>query len=256
MFEEKTAKLTGVETVTNVYSKLRKRNEDLFVVEAPGTNGIREPDVLSNYDTDSQYYKNILGFESIKAMADSFVAEYKAMSDSIKKYHGFYIGRYELTGTVEKPTEKAGVVLTEEDAGNWYYLYKACHNVIKNNSSVKSMMIWGCQYDETMNWLKNTIFKGQEDKVDVDSSSWGHYSSSSKINTGSNINYKVNEIFDLAGNHWEWTQEAWSTNTRIIRGGYFGDTGTTYPASDRGSGYPNDGTDSSDGGTRATLYIL
>ena len=171
MFEEKTAILTGVETVTNVYSKLRKRNEDLFVVEAPGTSGIREPDVLSIYDTDSQYYKNILGFESTKAMADSFVAEYKAMSDSIKKYNGFYIGRYELTGTVEKPTEKAGVVLTEEDAGNWYYLYKACHNVIKNNSSVKSMMIWGCQYDETMNWLKNTIFKGQEDKVDVDSSS-------------------------------------------------------------------------------------
>ena len=96
--------------------------------------------------------------------------------------------------------------MSEEDAGNWYYLYKACHNVIKNNSSVKSMMIWGCQYDETMNWLKNTIFKGQEDKVDVDSSSWGHYSSSLKINTGSNINYKVNEIFDLAGNHWEWTQ--------------------------------------------------
>ena len=89
MFEEKTATLTGVETVTNVYSKLRKRNEDLFVVEAPGTSGIREPDVLSIYDTDSQYYKNILGFESTKAMADSFVAEYKAMSDSIKKIPWF-----------------------------------------------------------------------------------------------------------------------------------------------------------------------
>ena len=51
-------------------------------------------------------------------------------------------------------------------------------------------------------------------------------------------------------------KEAWSTNTRILRGGYFGKTGATYPASDRGSGNPNDGTDSSEGGTRATLYIL
>ncbi len=89
---------------------------------------MREPDVLSSCDTDAQYYRQILGFNSTKEMADSMVAEYKAMSESVKKYHGFYIGRYELTGTIDNPTEKAGEVLTEE---NWYVLYKACQNVNK-----------------------------------------------------------------------------------------------------------------------------
>ena len=47
----------------------------------------------------------------------------------------------------------AGKVLTAEN-GNWYTLYKACQNVIKNNSDVKSTMIYGCQWDEIMIWLK------------------------------------------------------------------------------------------------------
>ena len=113
MFEEKTATLTGVETTTNIYSKLRVRSADLsdYTAGAPGTSGIREPDVLNNA-TYEEYYKDILGFDSTKEMADSMVVEYKAMSDSVKKYHGFYIGRYELTGTVDSPTVKAGKVLT------------------------------------------------------------------------------------------------------------------------------------------------
>ena len=50
------------------------------------------------------------------------------MSDSVKKYHGFYIGRYELTGTLDNPTVREGKVLTDlqDEAGNWYGLYKAC----------------------------------------------------------------------------------------------------------------------------------
>ena len=249
MFEEKTATLTGVETVTNVYSKLRKRNEDLFVVEAPGTSGIREPDVLSSYDTDSAYYDEILGFGSTKAMADSMVAEYKAMSVSVKKYHGFWIGRYELTGTVDTPTVKAGDVLTasSSEAGNWYGLYKACQNVIKNNTDVKSTMIYGCQWDETMSWLNKCGYN-----TDTDSSSWGNYSGS-PINTGSVSTYKANEIFDLAGNYYDWTQEAYSTSNRVVRGGSCYNSGSSRPAADRivNNANFNYGYYSA----RATLYI-
>ena len=248
MFEEipegeEPAKLTGVETTTNIYSKLRVRSGDSYSAGAPGTSGIREPDVLINYDTDP----HILGFGSTKAMADSFVAEYKAMSVSVKKYHGFWIGRYELTGTTENPTVKAGDVLTAAEAGNWYGLYKACQNIIKNNTDVKSTMIYGWQWDETMSWLSKCGYN-----TDTDSSSWGNYSGS-PINTGSVSTYKANEVYDLAGNYRDWTQEAVSTGGRVSRGGYCG-TGSDAPAVDRYDGYPvisNAGRSA-----RVTLYIL
>ena len=254
MFEEipegeEPATLTGVETTTNIYSKLRQRNGDSYTSGAPGTTGIREPDVLTSYDTNPQYYQNILGFESTKSMADSMVAEYKAMSVSVKKYHGFWIGRYELTGTVDTPTVKAGDVLTasSSEAGNWYGLYKACQNVIKNNTDVKSTMIYGCQWDETMSWLNKCGYN-----TDTDSSSWGNYSGS-PINTGSVSTYKANEIFDLAGNYYDWTQEASSTGSRVNRGGYSSHSGSGNPAADRGTNIA-----SYSGGShsaRPTLYI-
>ena len=216
--------LNGVTTTTNIYSKLTIRDGDSYTSGAPGTTNVREPDVLSNYDTSSSYY-GILNFGSTKEMADSFVAEYKAMADSIKKYNGFYIGRYELTGSVDSPTEKAGTSLTEQ---NWYNLYKACQNVVQGKKNVKSTMIYGVQWDATMEWLKKTIFKDDPSKVDEDSSSWGNYSDStgnakidgksgSKQDTGFSEYWKANNIYDLAGNCREWTQEAYSTGSRVLR---------------------------------------
>ena len=207
------------EVTTNVYSNLTIRSGDSYTSVKPGdTSSVREPDVLNDYDTDAQYHYDILGFDSTKAMAESFVAEYKAMSDSIKKYKGFYIGRYELTGSVDEPTEKAGKVLTaaSSEAGNWYNLYKACQNVVTGKENVKSTMIYGVQWDAVCDWLEQSGFN-----TDTDSSSWGNYNSGSKIDTGSNSTYEANGIFDLAGNCREWTQEANSTGYRIVRGGYY-----------------------------------
>ena len=243
MFVEETVKLNGVETTTTIYSKLRIRDGDSYTAGKPGETGkVREPDVLSSYDTDEEYLK-ILGFDTTQEMADSMVVEYKAMSDSVKKYHGFYIGRYELTGTVDSPTEKAGTVLTNK---NWYNLYKACKNVIKDNSDVKSTMIYGCQWDETCSWL-------EENGYDINNSSdWGNYTGDKK-ETGSNSKYKANEIYDMAGNCYDWTQEASSSSYRINRGGYYYFSGSSYPASVRDSYRPY-GSDSYIT-SRATLYI-
>ena len=251
MFTDGTETLTGVTTTTDVYSKLRVRSGDMAEEGKPGdTNKSREPDVLSSYDTDSAYYQDILGFKSTKAMADSFVDEYKKMSESVNKYSGFYIGRYELTGTVNNPTVKSGDVLTasSDEAGNWYGLYKACKNVINNNSDVKSTMIYGCQWDETMSWLKKNGYN-----TDRDSNSWGNYSGS-PVETG-NDSYKANEIYDLAGNYLEWTQEAYSTEYRTVRGN--GDdyaTGGRLPASGRSTDYSPE-TNYNLLSSRVTLYI-
>ena len=247
MFTEATATLTGVSTTTTIYSKLRVREgeKSSYTAGKPGETGskvVREPDVLSSFDTDEEYLK-ILGFDTTKEIADSTVKEYKSMSDSVKKYHGFYIGRYELTGTVEKPTEKAGKVLTEQ---NWYNLYKACRNVIQNNSDVKSTMIYGCQWDGTCSWL-------EKNEYDInDSSDWGNYTGSKK-ETGSDPTYKANEIYDMSGNLYEWTQEAQSSSIRILRGGSYDFSGSSDPASVRSYSTPNEtyGPITS----RATLYI-
>ena len=238
------------EVTTNVYSNLTIRNEDQnsYTAGIPGVEETeegnyvtREPDVLSSYDIDAQYHDDILGFDSTKAMAESFVSEYKAMSDSIKKYKGFYIGRYELTAN----GEKTGASLTDQ---NWYNLYKACQNVVTGKENVKSTMIYGVQWDAVCDWLEQSGFN-----TDTDSSSWGNYNSGSKIDTGSNSTYEANGIFDLAGNCWEWTQEAYSTRSRIHRGGACNLSGSSYPASDRGSGGPTDS--SSIISSRATLYM-
>ena len=230
------------EVTTNVYSNLTIRSGDSYTSVKPGdTSSVREPDVLNDYDTDAQYHYDILGFDSTKAMAESFVAEYKAMSDSIKKYKGFYIGRYELTAN----GEKTGASLTDQ---NWYNLYKACQNVVTGKENVKSTMIYGVQWDAVCDWLEQSGFN-----TDTDSSSWGNYNSGSKIDTGSNSTYEANGIFDLAGNCREWTQEASSTSGRIGRGGSYYGSGSVIPASDRGSIVPyGSGSDLS---SRATLYM-
>ena len=243
------------EVTTNVYSNLTIRSKDpiSYTEGTPGVEEteeekpvIREPDVLSSYDTDEQYNKTILNFGSTKAMAESFVSEYKAMSDSIKKYKGFYIGRYELTAN----GEKTGASLTDQ---NWYNLYKACQNVVTGKENVKSTMIYGVQWDATMDWLKATKFQTDTSKVDEDSSSWGNYSSGSKIDTGSNTTYEANGIFDLAGNCFEWTQEAYSTSSRIGRGGSYNISGSGFPASDRYDNVPYGSRSSCS--SRATLYM-
>lgn len=100
MFIEETVNLKGVTTKIDLYTAARIRPGEEFKQGKPSNEtlfAVREPDVLSQLDTNSQYYNKILNFDSVQEMADSFAQEYKSMSDSIKKYHGFYIGRYELT---------------------------------------------------------------------------------------------------------------------------------------------------------------
>ena len=121
-------------------------------------------------------------------------------------------------------------------------------------------MIYGNQWDEVMDWLVDTGMSS--DLVNVDSSSWGNYNNSSgaattdsgeKQPSGTNEAWQANNIYDLAGNCWEWTQEALGTDGRVFRGGGYNRSGSGNPASDRGYNFPNSGysIDSS----RAALYV-
>ena len=243
MFEtvEEPVTLSDGVTKTNKYSKLRVREGDNYTASIPGDDSggsIREPDVLISCDDNSSYIEE-LGYGDITEMSEDLVREYNEMAKSIETYHGFYIGRYELSGTKENPAVKAGPVLnaSSSSVNMWYGLKKACQEVIKNNTDVKSTMIYGCQWDETMSWLKRTKFVGEEEKVDEDSSSWGNYSGREE-KTGSDPTYEANKIYDLAGNYRDWTQEAHGTGGRIVRGGDYSVSGSYYPGSYRYNNSP------------------
>ena len=234
----------------------------------PGTSSWREPDLVvgddgASCDAKEAYYKTILGFESKEKMAEAFVADYNEMIASISKYGGFYIGRYELSSAgVQK--DKATLTKT-----NWYNLYKKCKELNASNK-VETRMIWGCQWDVTMNWLISSGAK-TSDEVNKDSSSWGNYYNTSvkaddgatelkasgtraKLNTGKTTFTMANNIYDLAGNCYEWTQEANDTGSRAKGGGNCLYKGSSYPASVRSNSFPDNAT-SNTYGSRPTLII-
>ena len=174
-------------------------------------------------------------------------SDYEEMIASLEKYKGFYIGRYELTAN----GEKTGATQTN---GNWYTLYANCKKWAKEGSKVKTRMIWGLQWDATCNWLASSGFSIK------DSSTWGNYDNNTatghgtKQNTGFSESWKANNIYDFAGNCWEWTQEAYRTYSRALSGGNYDNSGSYRPAPDRYYGGPA-GT-GSHGGSRPTLYLI
>ena len=216
----------------------------------PGSTSHREPDLVLGSDGTSYDYANYAkaGFSSLANMAETMVSDYEEMIASLEKYKGFYIGRYELTAN----GEKTGATQTDV---NWYTLYKNC-KTLASGTKVKTGMIWGLQWDATCNWLSNS----NPAYSITDSSTWGNYSNNtadghgSKQNTGFSENWKANNIYDFAGNCWEFTQEALNTGLRACRGGSYSYDGSHSPASLRFNDNPA-GT-YSNGGSRPTLYLI
>ena len=190
----------------------------------------REPDVLSTYDTEANYRK-AAGFveadgttaSSLETMATKLKDDYKEMIESVKTNGGFYVGRYELgKDSSNNPQVKPGTVMND---ANWYSLYKACKSFL--NGNVESRMVWGCQWDQICRFIKGN---GANSIID-DSRAYGNYDNSSgdaatnsgrnKFNntTGQlNDNWKIKNLYDIAGNCWEWTQEVCFNDVRAFRG--------------------------------------
>ena len=200
----------------------------------------REPDVVSD---DSSNSVNLAQLET----------EFNNMIASVEKYGGFYIGRYE-TGSLSQ--EEAVVLKNNSDIANqtWYTMYNKSKGVAAN-SNVTTTMIWGCQWDAVMRWMYNS---GDAEKktYTYDSTGKGNYNGTNgneAIPTGTNDAYSVNNIYDMAGNVFDWTIEARNTNFRVVRGGGCNNGARLSPASSRS----NDSPTSSDGvnGSRLALYM-
>ena len=245
---------TGVNGIDAVITKY-KSNGGIISGKTrgnPGTTDYREPDVLNNdsYDKNATNLSNAGLGANIGEAATKLRDDYKAMIDSVKKNGGFYVGRYELSSA---GTKKNQASLTNT---NWYNLYKACKDI--DSTGVVTTMIFGCQWDQICKFIETAKDKNGQTISLSDSTSYGNYWNSensphNKINTGSNDNCKTNNIYDLAGNCWEWTQEAYDTGGRASRGGYCDGDGDNTPVTYRDGNVPTDTYDVIS--SRPTLYI-
>ena len=165
-----------VGVATKMYTKTTTigRTGDTTTISrsTPNTTDYREPDLVvgsdsASYDKKESYYKTILGFDTPKAMAEAFTTDYANMINSIKKYGGFYIGRYELSN---EGVQKGKATLTNT---NWYNLYKKC-TTLNASDKVESKMIWGIQWDLACDFISK---KGEQKSI-TNSNTWGNYKDS------------------------------------------------------------------------------
>ena len=201
-------------------------DENLTTQVYTQNSGLREPDLVTDYDNNSQTYLQAIGLtqEQFKNQMES---DFEEMALSVAKNGGFYIGRYETSmndateslvsqsGASQIVASKGGVmpVSASYNSQRWYGLYDKERSYAEDvgiSSSVKSSMIWGSQYDEMLNWA---LQGNDASKVKASSTRHG------PDPTGSQETDVINNIYDLGNNLREWTLEAYDASSRVVRGG-------------------------------------
>ena len=191
------------------------------------SDGYREPAYLNNSSYDNKIdnlniINGILGTSltvgtDLKALMQD---EYNDIYNSVKQYHGFYIGRYE-TGDLSK--DKVVSKKGNEDIANqnWYTMYakEKKYATQLTGTKIKSNMIYGSQWDATMRWFaKSKDNNVSTYPVNAQNGVNANFSGNRK-STGSVGS--VNNIYDMAGNVYDWTAESYTNVRRVVRGYYY-----------------------------------
>ena len=192
------------------------------------------------------------GSEENKYWEETTSSEYTSMVSSVSSNKGFYISRYEAS---MKDTTTAQ---SKRGQNPWRGLsqLEAITASSNMNPSINSHLVYGIEWDSVLQWALDSQAKiGAEsggtktitiNDIQSDSSSWGNFKNSkggAATNSGTfppkpggtNEYWKVNNIYDIAGNTFEWTQEKYSTDdNRTYRGGYCTYNGDDFSAAYRG----------------------
>ena len=246
-------------TVDSSSNKLQyKRTE--WGVEKDGTDNSRAiKDELTLKDIDVTYSKTDTDNGINEEISKEIVAQINAEKESIKKYGGYYIGRYE----VGKDNKTAVIKAEQEPYVNikWSKAYELAKG-IGGGEGATTYLCSSYSWDTAINFIQNTTGKNYATSIIGFNGNWKSQEvkdSSGKVikpvNTAQRLNTGLTtalcNIYDMGGNVGEFTTELnpGTSETVVLRGGVYDNF---VPA-----GYRWDGNSGalSVYGFRATLFL-
>ena len=248
-------------TVDSSSNKLQyKRTE--WGVEKDGTDNSRAiKDELTLKDIDVTYSKTDTDNGINEEISKEIVAQINAEKESIKKYGGYYIGRYE----VGKDNKTAVIKAEQEPYVNikWSKAYELAKG-IGGGEGATTYLCSSYSWDTAINFIQNTTGKNYATSIIGFNGNWKSQEvkdSSGKVikpvNTAQRLNTGLTtalcNIYDMGGNVGEFTTELnpGTSETVVLRGGY-------NISHDLPAGYRWDissGDAGSSYGFRATLFL-
>lgn len=247
-------------TVDSSSNKLQyKRTE--WGVEKDGTDNSRAiKDELTLKDIDVTYSKTDTDNGINEEISKEIVAQINAEKESIKKYGGYYIGRYE----VGKDNKTAVIKAEQEPYVNikWSKAYELAKG-IGGGEGATTYLCSSYSWDTAINFIQNTTGKNYATSIIGFNGNWKSQEvkdSSGKVikpvNTAQRLNTGLTtalcNIYDMGGNVGEFTTELnpGTSDTVVLRGGSYYNSNPAGYRWDDDSGYA-----SSNYGFRATLFL-
>ena len=158
--------------------------------------------------------------------------------ESVNKYGGFYIGRFEAGKGSNSSSVEVKKGLNVYHSVSLDEALAKSNTMYSDNESVITQVISGAGWDRTKNWLVETGARSSYEEYG-DSSTWGNYRNAvgnaaigagDVTTTGNSEYWKANNIYDLAGNCEEMTQESTTAKMVTRSGSVYGYCSTYYPA--------------------------
>ena len=235
-------KFTDANTENNTAYNWTETDGVMSWTKDEGSRSYREPDILkdSTYgdacttaDRGLNLLKEIVGIkgtigeddeEMLTIWKNQLQDEYDEMIESVSINGGFYVGRYETSlsssGNAQSIQGATSATAARSSANTWYGLYQKEKEYSEKNSLtnvVGSTMIWGSQYDQMLIWMQgNDINVASSTPIEGASKNTGSAVGTTGT-TGTVGTDKLNNIYDILGNGFEWTLEAYDTRKRVYR---------------------------------------